>query len=317
MAIQWFPGHMHKARKELAGSLPDADALLMIRDARIPFSSHNPMLENLARELPVLNVLTRRDLADERATAVWLDELSKTDDTDAIAIVASDRDGTREIPARLQALVPAASRSRVRPWLVLVTGIPNVGKSTLINTLTGRSIAATGNEPAITRRQQDVSLNERWRLRDTPGMLWPSVDNEASGYRLAATGAIRDTAMDSAEVATWLLDYLTATYAERLRARYGDTLPIDDSVAALEFIGRERGCLGSGGLVDFDRAGRLLLQEFRSGTLGGMTLETPAMRDRELAATERRLAEREAKRARRRDARRAARKSAKARGQGR
>ena len=174
-------------------------------------------------------------------------------------------------------------------------------------------VAKTGNEPAITKRQQLIPLNERWSLRDTPGVLWPKVDNEASGYRLAATGAVRDTAMDSAEVATHLLDYLNLVYAERLQERYGQDLPVNDSVATLESIGRKRGCLGAGSLVDFDRAARLLLQEYRQGLLGGITLETPQMRAQELAETAARLERVAAKREQRKAGKQAARAAAKAR----
>ena len=194
---------------------------------------------------------------------------------------------------------------RIKPRVAMVVGIPNVGKSTLINQLAGRVVAKTGNEPAITKRQQPIQLGEGWILRDTPGVLWPKVDNQASGYRLAATGAIRDTAMDSSEVAAVLLDFLGVHYADSLRSRFGDDLELAESVQTLEQIGQRRGCLGGGGLVDFDRAGRLLLQEFRSGLLGGITLETPDMREREIVETQARLAAEEQKRDAKKSARRA------------
>jgi ribosome biogenesis GTPase A len=301
MAIQWFPGHMHKARKEMARVLPEIDVVLEVLDARIPWSSENPMLGDIARDKPLLRVLTKSDLADPEHTDTWLARLRADEQHDAIAIAAGEPGALRQIPQRLKALVPAATSARLKPYVAMVVGIPNVGKSTLINKLAGRVIARTGNEPAITRQQQLIMLNEHWRLRDTPGVLWPKVENEASGYRLAATGAVRDTAMDSAEVATYLLDHLCRSYANRLQERYGKSLPLDDSVQTLEAIGRLRGCLGSGALVDFDRAGRLLLSEFRAGLLGGITLETPGMRDHELVESEKRLAERAARRAQRKE----------------
>jgi len=273
---------MHKARKEMAQVLPDTDVIVEVLDARIPFSSENPMLENLRGNKPCLKVLTKSDLADNNETEIWLSALSSAN-TKAISIDSHNSESIKRVQPLLASMV-TRSQSRVRPFVVMIVGIPNVGKSTLINSLSGRTIAKTGNEPAVTKRQQHIVLSDNWVLRDTPGVLWPNVENQHSGYRLAATGAIRDTAMDSADVAAHLLDYLCVQYPEPLLARFDSSLPLADSVATLEAIGLARGCIGAGGLIDFDRAARLLLTEFRSGQLGAMTLETPRMKVAELEA---------------------------------
>ena len=288
----------------MAKVLPDIDVLIEVLDARIPWSGENPMLTELRGKKPSLHVLCKSDLADPALTETWIGALAEQDKTDAVAVSTEHSETYREIPKRLRELMPPDPK-RIKPRVAMVVGIPNVGKSTLINQLAGRVVAKTGNEPAITKRQQPIQLGEGWILRDTPGVLWPKVDNQASGYRLAATGAIRDTAMDSSEVAAVLLDFLGVHYADRLTSRFGDELELAESVRTLEQIGQRRGCLGGGGLVDFDRAGRLLLQEFRSGLLGGITLETPDMREREIVETQERLAAEEQKRDAKKSARRA------------
>jgi len=307
MPIQWFPGHMHKARKEMAMVLPDTDVVVEVLDARIPFSSENPMLEQLRGTKPCLKILTKADLADKALTEDWLN-VYDSNTMKSIAISSQDADSVKKIRPLLRTMV-TASQSRVNPFVVMVVGIPNVGKSTLINLLAGRTVAKTGNEPAITKRQQHIVLSDNWVLRDTPGVLWPNVDNPNSGYRLAATGAIRDTAMDSAEVATHLLDYLCVNYPAELLQRYHLQLPLSDSVATLEAIGESRGCIGAGGMVDYDRAARLLLTEFRAGQLGKMTLETPEMKLSELQHVEIRRAEIKLKKEQKKTARKAARKN--------
>ena len=280
MAIQWFPGHMHKARKEIARVVPATDVIIEVLDARIPYSSENPMLAELRGNKPCLKVLTKADLADPQTTRIWLDDLAESC-VKAVAVNAYDTQTILELPEHFKSLL-TINRQRIKPYVAMVVGIPNTGKSTLINILAGRTAAKTGNEPAITKRQQQISLGNHWVLRDTPGVMWPNVDNPASGFRLAATGAIRDTAMDSSEVAVHLLDFLCAHYPSALLQRYNQKLPLVDSVQTLEAIGHSRGCLGAGGMVDFDRAARLLLTEFRGGKLGPVSLETPAMKKTEI-----------------------------------
>lgn len=337
MSVQWFPGHMHKAKEEIARVLPGVDAVLELLDARIPYSSENPMLRSLGARHPRLTLLTRRDLADPDATRDWLDDFARRGER-ALALSLVDGSDLPDLTVALGELIERRP-SPERPAVALIAGIPNVGKSTLVNRLAGRPIARTGNEPAVTRRQQRIRLDGHWRLLDTPGVLWPRVDNAASGFRLAATGAIRDTAHESTEVAVVLLEQLLARgYGERLARRFdigvgvasvrtdGDTTDgaaIDDAeanalsgaggasggVAILEAIGRQTGCLAGAGRVDFDRAARRVLTDFRSGRLGPVTLETPAIRDAELQRVDDELAERDARRRQRREARAARRRT--------
>jgi len=304
--IQWFPGHMHKARKEMARVLPDIDVVVEVLDARIPYSSENPMLAELRGSKPCLKVLAKADLADAELTTTWMSALT-SEHVHTVAVSTAESATILGLPKQLASLVENKPR-RIKPFVAMVVGIPNVGKSTLINVLAGRNIAKTGNEPAITKRQQPISLENNWVLRDTPGVLWPNVSNPDSGYRLAATGAIRDTAMDSSDVAVHLLDYLRLHYGEQLQQRFGDELPLHESVETLDVIGRMRGCLSAGNLVDYDRAARVLLNELRSGQLGRITLETPSMmaheREEVERAREEKAANREASRTQRQQKRR-------------
>lgn len=308
MAIQWYPGHMHKAGREMQAALREVDALIEVRDARLPWSSANPVLAELGDERPRLVVLTRIDLADPELTSRWLNVLqqptvgrpaTETPAHEAIALDLTQESAAIGLPRTLDVLAGPARSNRPGPRTAMIVGIPNVGKSTLINRLAGRTIARTGNEPAVTKRQQSIALpggvGERWRLRDTPGVLWPNVENPSSGYRLAASGAIRDTAMESDDVGVTLIEELLPRYRPLLELRYGEDLPEDEPVAVLEEIGLRRGCLGGGGLVDFDRAARLLLDDFRSGRLGRITLETPQMAEQEAIDLIEMRAQREAK----------------------
>ncbi len=285
--IQWFPGHMHKARKEFAKILPRVDLVIEVLDARLPGSSENPLLARLRGDKPCLKVLNKRDLADPDGLAEWRAHLDAQ--SGIRTLTCSHRDEQiHALPARCRELLPArANRSPVMH--ALIAGIPNVGKSTLINRLAGRKVAKTGGEAALTRLQQRIEISPELILIDTPGMLWPNIEVEASGYRLAATGAIRDTALDLQAVASFVVEFLAAAYPGRLRERYGiDPLPAADG-EILEAIGRRRGCIVAGGRVDLEKVARLLLTELRAGELGPLCFETPAglAAERERAAAER------------------------------
>ena len=285
MSIQWFPGHMHKAQKEIAEVIPKMDVIIEVLDARIPFSSENPMIASLRQDKPCIKVLNKRDLADPEVTQLWIEHLEKEQGVTAMAVTTSNPDEIHKIMERCRKLVPhrEAMGKNVR---TMIMGIPNVGKSTIINTLAGRMIAVTGNQPAVTRRQQRINLQNGVVLSDTPGILWPKVENPHSGFRLAATGAVKDTAMDYDEVAFYTVEYLAKQYPERLKERYNlDELP-DNDLELMEAIGRSRGCLQTGGRINIYKASEILLHELRSGTLGQLTLELPEMIPAELEAVE-------------------------------
>lgn len=303
MQIQWYPGHMHKAAKEVRQRLPSIDLIIEVLDARIPFSSENPMIHELRQGLPCIKVLSKSDLADPQMTAAWQAYLEQERGVKTLAISTQAADKMRQLIGLCVKMVPRRE-TNPKPVNALIMGIPNVGKSTLINTLAGRVVAKTGNEPAVTKAQQRIELADGIVLFDTPGMLWPNVENRNSGYRLAVTGAIKDTAMEYEDVAWFAAEYLLQRYSERLQSRYElDTLP-DSENALLDAIGRRRGCLMGGGQVDFDKAARLLLMDLRGGKLGPVTLETPAMMTQELKM----LAQTREEKAALREARRAARK---------
>lgn len=284
--IQWFPGHMNKARNEVKEIMPEMDIVIEVIDARIPYSSENPMVAALRGQKPVIKILNKADLADPERTQIWLDHFEAQNGVKAIAFDDNKADDVHKIIELCKRMMPGKAESG-RQIKAMIMGIPNVGKSTLINTLAGRSVAKTGNEPAVTKSQQLIKLDGGIMLYDTPGMLWPKVENEHSGYRLAATGGIRDTAFDFADVAGYTAEYLIVDYPELLKSRYKvEDLPTTDW-EFFEVAGRNRGLLKKGGIVDTYRMSEILINELRSGTLGRITLETPEM----MAAEEKVVAE--------------------------
>jgi len=298
MPIQWFPGHMHVTKKAIAERMLDIDVVIELLDARLPGSSTNPMLHALTGHKPRLKVLNKQDLADPPVTALWLAHFNAQPDTRAIALDASERAPAQKLVAACHALAPNRG-GMAKPMRVLICGIPNVGKSTLINTLKGERKAKTGDEAGITRLEQRITLADDFYLWDTPGMLWPRIIVDKSGYNLAASGAVGRNAYDEEEVALELLDYLRQHYANQLEARFKLEQPIaqlrDEEV--LETIGRKRGALLGKGRINMQKAAEIVMNEFRSGTLGRVTLETPEEFAQWLAAGEQKDAEREAKKA--------------------
>jgi ribosome biogenesis GTPase A len=283
MQIQWFPGHMHKAQLRIKEALPKVDLFIELLDARIPFSSQNPMLATLRGKKPCLKLLTKSDLADATRTSEWQAHLEQQSGVKARAVTTKQPGKIARLTDLCHKILPDR-HGLGRPIRTMIVGIPNVGKSTLINILAGRKIAKTGNEPAITKSQQQISIGKGIVLFDTPGILWPNVENENSGYRLAATGAIKDTAMEYPDVAYFVAGYLLKDYYEALAERYAlDTKPVDQ-IALLDAIGKKRGCLKKGGIVDYDRTSRIFINDLRAGALGPITFETPEMIGEETAA---------------------------------
>ncbi len=297
MSIQWFPGHMHATRKAIAERMSEIDAVIELLDARLPGSSANPLLAELTRGKPSLKVLNKQDLADPLQTAQWLAHYQAQAGTQALALDASASAPARQLIEACRRLAPLRG-GMVKPMRVLICGIPNVGKSTLVNTLRGKRAAKTGDEAGITKTEQRIVLADDFYLYDTPGMLWPRIAIEQSGYHLAASGAVGRNAYDEEEVALALLTQMLHHHADRLQARYnlGDLSGLRDE-AVLAEIGRKRAALLPGGQPNRQKAAEIAIHDFRSGAWGPITLETLEEFALWAAQAEALDAEREAKRA--------------------
>jgi len=296
MSINWFPGHMHKARKDIAEVMPQVDVIIEVIDARIPFSSENPLVPALRGDTPCIKLLNKADLADPEITALWVADMEKTHGVKALPVSQQQPDQIRKLLQACESLLPNRNL-HLRPARAMIMGIPNVGKSTIINILAGKVIARTGNEAGITKSQQKIKLDNGILLTDTPGFLWPKLTPPTCGYRLAITGAIKETAFDYGDIALFAAEFLLAAYPERVKARYGiEELPTSD-IELLEAIGRKRGCSGKGGGVDIQKTSTLLISELRQGLLGKITFETPEMTIQEVleakAADEKKAKEKE------------------------
>ncbi len=292
MAIQWFPGHMHLTRKAIGERIKDIDVVIEMLDARLPGSSANPMLAELIQSKPGLKVLSKQDLADPARTALWLDHYNAMPGVRAIGLDTSMTSPAKALIEACQQLAPLRG-GMVKPMRVLICGIPNVGKSTLINTLKGKRAAKTGDEAGVTKMEQRITLADDFYLYDTPGVLWPRIIVAQSGYNLAASGAIGINAFDDEEVALELLNYLIPNYPEALSARYKiQEVTGRSDEEMLDAIGRQRGAIQSGGRVNTTKAADIVIHDFRSAALGRVTLETPTEFAAWLAAGEQADAER-------------------------
>ena len=276
MPIDWFPGHMLTARKQIGEALRKNDVVIEVLDARVPYSSCNPLVEALRRECqrPALKILNKSDLADPARTQEWLQFYNGQRGTRAIAISCKKPRDARRIPD--EALKLALGRaSPLKPLRMMILGIPNVGKSTLMNALLGRRVAKVGDEPAVTKSLQVHELGDfRW-LTDTAGMLWPGIE-QGTALKLAITHSIGRNAYEESVAASELATYLLANYPELLQKRFGELPPAADADAVIGWVARQRGLVVKGGAPDLEKAALVLLQEFRSGALGRISLEAPA-----------------------------------------
>jgi ribosome biogenesis GTPase A len=282
MSIQWFPGHMTSARRKAAETMEFIDVVIEVLDARLPEASCNPLITELRlhRQRPCLKILNKADLADPVVTQAWLNFYNKQAGVKAVALSCKNAGDAAKVPKLCQPLAPHRDSTH-KPLRMMIMGIPNVGKSTLMNMLLKRRVANVGDEPAVTKSQQSHNINDHMTLTDSPGLLWPKIENPEDGLKLATIHAIGRNATIDEEVAEYLATTLLARYPGLLAARYGVAEEGLDGVGVIEAIAKKRGCLlkGRGGEPDLEKAAMILLTEYRSGKLGRISLETPGTRD--------------------------------------
>ena len=284
MSIQWFPGHMVSARKKAAETMERVDMIIEVLDARVPEAGSNPVIKELRlhRQRPCLKILNKADLADPAATTAWLNFYNEQTGIKAVALSCKKPGDVAKVPSLCEMLAPHRD-NRLKPLRMMIMGIPNVGKSTLINALLKRRVAAVGDEPAVTKNQQGFDLNERMTLIDTPGLMWPKIEHDSDGLMLAASHAVGRNAIIDEEVASFLGDILLAGYPNLLVNRYGFSVEGLDGVGIIEAVAKRRGYLLKGGVPDLEKAALMLLQDYRTGALGRISLETPKSRNIMLA----------------------------------
>jgi ribosome biogenesis GTPase A len=288
MTIQWFPGHMTSARKKAAETMALTDVVIEVCDARLPEASSNPMIRELRlhRQRPCLKLLNKSDLADPAATQAWLDYYNSQPGVKAVAISSKKPGEAARVPGLCKSLAPHRNDG-VKPLRMLIMGIPNVGKSTLMNALLKRRVAAVGDEPAVTKSQMCIDLGPTMSITDTPGLMWPKITHDSDGFMLAASHAIGRNAVIESEVAIFLATLLLQRYPAALAERYGFATAGMDGVGVVEAVAKKRGCIVKGrrgGELDLEKAAMILLTDYRAGKLGRVSLETPASRAAMLAA---------------------------------
>ncbi len=279
MDIQWYPGHMTKARRQMQEELKIIDLIIELVDARVPKSSRNPDLQSMGQGKARMIILNKADMADEKRNRIWIDHYRNSG---ICAMLADSRN--RSFVKQVQPLIREACRERIernirrgfrnRPIRAMIVGIPNAGKSTFINTFAGRASAKTGNKPGVTKGKQWIHLSKEMDLLDTPGILWPKFEDPEVGMKLAMIGSIRDEILANEEIALHLISYLKREYPELLAGQYDVDVSGSD-IDILQGIARKRNCLVRGGLYSTEKAADILLDDFRSTKLGKITLETP------------------------------------------
>lgn len=280
MTIQWFPGHMAKARREVTEKLKLIDIVYELVDARIPASSRNPMIDEIIQHKPRIILLNKADMADPVKTNQWLEYYKEKGQT-ALAINSQEGRGLAQITSASKELLKdkydrmKAKGIKPRAIRAMIVGIPNAGKSTLINRLAKKNIARTGNTPGVTKSQQWIKVGKELELLDTPGILWPKFEDQEVGMKLALTGAIKDTILNLHDISLYGLRFLEREYPDRLKERYSlESIP-EETVELFDSIGKFRNCLMGGGLVDYDKTAELVVREIRSEKMGPLTFEIP------------------------------------------
>lgn len=292
MSIQWFPGHMNSAKKQAEEQMENIDLVIEVLDARLPEASRNPLVEKMRkfRQRPCLKILNKIDLADPVATAAWKAFYDAQEGVTAYPMTTKKPADVARIPQLALSLAPHRG-APTKPLRIMIMGIPNVGKSTLMNALLKKRVAKVGDEPAVTKTQQKLYLDKHTVLVDTPGLMWPKIEMDSDGMMLAASHAIGTNALIEEEVAFFLGDLLLERYPQLLTARYGFKTEGMDGIAVVENVASRRGFRVRGGEYDIEKAAHVLLHDYRTGALGRISLETPETRAVRIAAHEVEMAE--------------------------